>query len=194
MSDFAAIRSISESLRILIETHIVMAGVTVSEESPAQMIENGTNGISVWLYRVTRNEFVRNSPPSRRAINQLERQPFPVDLHYLLSFFMPDIRDEQLLLGGVLQLFHDFPVLRGTDLRGSLTGEDSEYKIHFETLTLEELTRVWNALQQPYRTSISYLVQIIEIESALDPVQIQPVTNRQITSAQIVESTKLSSS
>jgi hypothetical protein len=186
MSDFAAIRAVSESLRIVIENQITLAGVTVSERSPRQMVEANVNGISVWLYRVTRNEFILNNPPARPAPNLLSRKPFPVNLHYLISFFMPDVRDEQLLLGRIVQVFNDQPVLRGSDLVGSLAGEDSEFRIHFETLTLEELTRVWNSLQEPYRTSVSYLVEIIQIESLLDPILAPPVLQRQSASSQIV--------
>ena len=189
MSDFAAIRAISESLRVLIESQITLAGVTVSEQSPKQMVEAGTNGISVWLYRVTRNEFILNNPPARPAPNQVSKKPFPVNLHYLISFFMQDVRDEQLLLGRIVQLFNDLPLLRGSDLIGSLAGEDCEFRIHFETLTLEELTRVWNSLQEPYRTSVSYLIEIIQIKSTLDPALVQPVLQRNSTTSQIVGAT-----
>jgi hypothetical protein len=189
MSDFAAIRAVSESLRGVIESHITLAGVTVSEESPREMTEAGTNGISVWLYRVTRNEFILNNPPPRPAPNQISKRPFPVNLHYLISFNMQDVRDEQLLLGRVVQVFNDQPVLRGSDLTGSLVGEDSEFRIHFETLTLEELTRIWHSLQEPYRTSVSYLVEIVQIESLLDPTLAPPVLQRQSTASQIVGTT-----
>lgn len=186
MSDFAAIRAVSESLRIMTENQITLAGVTVSERSPREMVQDGVNGISIWLYRVTRNEFILNNPPTRPAPNQLSRKPFPVNLHYLISFFMQDVRDEQILLGRIVQVFNDQPMLRGSDLAGSLAGEDSEFRIHFETLTLEELTRIWGALQEPYRTSVSYLVEILQIESVLSPVLAQPVLQRHSTAAQIV--------
>lgn len=186
MSDFAAIRAVSESLRLWIESQITLAGVTVSEQSPKQMVTAGVDGISVWLYRVTRNEFVLNNPPTRPAPNQISKRSFPVNLHYLISFFMQDVRDEQLLLGRIIQLFNDQPVLRGSDLAGSLMGEDSEFRIHFETLTLEELSRIWYALQEPYRTSVSYLIEIVHIESLLDPTLSPPVLQRQATTAQIV--------
>jgi hypothetical protein len=186
MSDFAAIRATSASLRALIESQINVPGVTVSELSPKQMVEAGTSGISIWLYRVTRNEFILNNPPPRPAPNQLSQKPFPVNLHYLISFFMQDVLDEQLLLGRIIQVFNDHPVLRGSDLRGSLAGEDGEYKVHFETLTLEELTRIWYSLQEPYRTSVSYLVEILQIESLLDPALMPPVEQRRTLISQIV--------
>jgi hypothetical protein len=189
MSDFASIRAVSESLRIVIENQITLAGVTVSERSPRQMSEDGVNGISIWLYRVTRNEYILNQRPARPAPNLISRQPFPVNLHYLISFFMQDVRDEQLLLGRIVQIFNDQPVLRGSDLAGSLVGEDSEFRIHFETLTLEELTRIWNSLQEPYRTSVSYEVEIIQIESLLDPTLGPPVLQRHSTTSQIVGAT-----
>jgi hypothetical protein len=65
-------------------------------------------------------------------------------------------------------------------------GEDSEFRIHFETLTLEELSRIWYALQEPYRTSVSYLIEIVHIDSLLDPTLSPPVLQRQATTSQIV--------
>ena len=34
-------------------------------------------------------------------------------------------------------------------------------------LTLEELTRVWHAVQKPYRLSVSYDVRVIKIDSEI---------------------------
>jgi hypothetical protein len=189
MSDFAAIRAISESLRALITAQVTVPGVTVSEQSPRQLALAGTNGISVWLYRVTRNEHLQNHPPRRPTANQLDRQSMPINLHYLISFMMTGVLDEQLLLGRVLQLFSDQPVLRGSDLVGSLAGESDEFRIHFEALTLEELTRIWASLQEPYRTSVSYVVEVIRLDSAREPQLSPPVMIRESTTSQILKTT-----
>ncbi len=186
MSDFSAIRAISESLRSLIQNQITMAGVNVTEESPREMVADGITGISVWLYRVTRNEHIQNHPVPRPAPNQAARQPIPINLHYLISFFMNDVRDEQLLLGRVMQIFNDRPLLRGADLAGSLAGTDDEFRVYFETLTLEELTRIWASLQEPYRTSVTYLVESVRIDSTREPMLSPPVMVRQSTTSQIL--------
>jgi hypothetical protein len=40
-----------------------------------------------------------------------------------------------------------------------------ELRIVLCRLTLEELTRVWHALREPYRLSVCYQVRVVQIES-----------------------------
>lgn len=187
MSDYTAIRAVSESLRLLLQDAIMEPGVNVFLQSPQEMREDDNTGVSVWLYRVTRNEHLLNQPPERTGPNTVRRRPLPVNLHYLITPLMTDPLDEQTLLGRILQLFNDAPVLRGGDLQDSLQGGDEEFRIFLETLTLEELTRVWGALQEPYQTSLSYLVQLVHIDSEIPAEATSPVINSQTTYSQILE-------
>jgi hypothetical protein len=49
--------------------------------------------------------------------------------------------------------------------------------VTLETLSLEELTRVWTALNSEtgYQLSVSYEVQIVEIDSAIEAEEVAPV-------------------
>ena len=188
MSQYTAIRAVSESLQQMLEQYITDPGVSVELKSPKEMHFDQDTGISVWMYRVTRNEHILNHPPERIGVNQVRRQPLPVNLHYLVTPMMSDPLDEQELLGRVLQVFNDHPVLSGADLAGALLGSQSEFRVALETPTLEELTRVWEALQESYQASVSYLVQVILIDSE-EPPQASPVVlQRQVTHSQIVSS------
>jgi hypothetical protein len=110
----------------------------------------------------------------------------PVNLHYLVTPLMTDPRDEQALLGLALQVFNDHATLRGGDLQEVLQGSDEELRLSFEAPSLEDLTRVWGALQEPYQTSLTYLVQAVTIESDHEPQAAPPVKERETTYAQIV--------
>jgi hypothetical protein len=188
MSEYTAIRAVSQSLKELLEATITAAGVEVVLKSPKEMNNDNQSGISAWLYRVTRNEHTLNRPPERISPMQTRRQPIPINLHYLLTPMMADPQDEQELLGRVLQVFHDHPVLSGGLLKGSLEASGEELRVFLETLTLEELTRVWGALQEPYQTSLSYLVQVVHIDSEEPPVSSTPVSQHDQTYSQILAS------
>lgn len=189
MSDYTAIRAVSESIRQLLNDAIMEPGVNVFLQSPQEMREDDTTGVSVWLYRVTRNEHLFNQPRPRVSATTVRRRPLPVNLHYLITPLMSSPVDEQTLLGRILQLFNDAPVLRGGDLRDSLQGSSAEFRIFLETLTLEELTRVWGALQEPYQTSLSYLVQLVHIDSEIPAEAASPVMTGETTYSQILEVT-----
>ncbi len=146
--------------------------------TPAEM--NGRAGLSVWLYRVVRDESTLNRPPERISATLTRRVPLPVRLHYLFTPITHSEEDdaletEQAILGKVLQSFHDHPQLFGTDLRDDFEGTGSLITVRLEGLGVDELTRIWDALEASYRTSISYEATVIDIEAGVQPELGPPV-------------------
>lgn len=155
-------------------------GMVVSLNTPEEMNENNTQGLSVWLYRVVRDDQRLNDPPRRVSPNQSLLPPLPVRLHYLMTPITTGNQSagpetEQLILGKVLQAFHSHPELRGTDLKEELAGTDAELQIRLEPMSLEEITRVWEALEGSYQLSVSYEVSLVTIEAATEPERIPAV-------------------
>jgi hypothetical protein len=169
MSDFTVIRAVSETLKALLSDAITNATdpevpkVPIGLDSPKEM--RGSDGVSLWLYRVVRNADTFNDPPSRPAPDRELRRRLPLDLHYLL------------------QTLSDHAVLRGAELKDSLIGSTDELHVTMETLTLEELTRIWTALGDSYEPSITYLVTLAPVDSDLEPVISRRVLTKRITYA-----------
>ena len=153
----------------------------VSLATPDGMATAGEVGLSMWLYRMVRDEQTLNRPPQRIPPNLVRRQPLPLRVHYLMtpiitgSANMPAPETEQLIIGRVLQTFHDEPLISGTDLSGSYQGTEVELAVRLETLGLDETSRVWEGLERSYQLSISYEVSLVVIGSALEPVARPPV-------------------
>jgi hypothetical protein len=155
----------------------------VSLNDPEEMQSNHVEGVSVWLYRIERDEQRLNAPPTRPAPDRLTATPLPLRLHYLVTpivtidpaFPLVSPGREQEMLGKAMQLFYQRPVLRGTDLRDTLTGSDERISIRLEPMSLEEITRVWNALEQPYQLSVSYEVTLAFVAPDAQPLVITPV-------------------
>src|SRR6478735_6414671 len=96
----------------------------VSMASPREMRGN-LQGLSMWLYRVERDETRLNDPPTQRPLPgggvEIVPPPLPLRLHYLMTPVVDSGPDtEQRILGRLLQLFHMQPILGGADLRGDL--------------------------------------------------------------------------
>jgi Pvc16 N-terminal domain len=195
MTDFTAIRAVSLTLQSLLEKYIKyssepqLSGVNIELTSPKEMqqAQEGV-GVSVWLYRVVRNADMLNNPPERPAPNQLAHRALPLTLHYLITPITDDPEAKQALLGRVLQVFNDHATLRGADLGDTLSGSREELRIALETLTVDELARVWDSLDEAYQLSVSYSVQVVKIDSDLEPVQKAPVIVKETTYAQILSS------
>lgn len=179
MSAYTALEATSQTLQKLLQGRFDadddLKSITVFLKTPKEMANE--TGVSLWLYRVVRNEFWLNNPPQRVDLDQLRRTPLPFCLHYLVTPLLQLSENEQKVLGKVLQTFHDHPVARGIDLQGSLGGTSVELRITLETLSLEEITRIWTALnaESGYQLSVSYEVQVVEIESARESEKVVPV-------------------
>ena len=154
-------------------------GMVVTLNTPQEMNAKPAEGLSVWLYRIIRDEQRLNDPPVRISPTELRPPPLPVRLHYLMTPVTNeqsgDPETEQLILGKVLQLFHSHPVLGGADLQAEFTGTEVELRVRLEPLMLEEITRIWEALEGSYQLSVSYEISVVNIMPELEPEQVSPV-------------------
>jgi hypothetical protein len=192
VSDFAVIRAVTKTLHNLLTEEITnstepaLAGVPIDMRSPKQMKDdNNSFGVSLFLYRVIRDADLQNRPRARVSANQYKAEGVPVQLHYLLTPIQKLPEDEHTLLGRVLQVFNDFAVLRGADLQDILRGTDEQIRVTLEAMTVEDLTRVWTAMQDSYRLSVSYVVQVVTIDSDRELVAGEPVLTRDTTYTKI---------
>lgn len=157
--------------------------MTVSLNTPEEMHDSAIQGVSLWLYRVVRDDQRLNRPPERVGLNKIQPAPLPMRLHYLVTPIVktdssnPSISSEteQALLGKVLQLFHEHPVFRGPDLRDALTGSNAEVAMRLESHSMDEISRVWMALKRSYELSVSYEAAVVNIDRASQPHTISPV-------------------
>ena len=195
MADFAAIGAVSSSLKTMLEQAITLsmepqlAGTPIDLRSPKELrIAGLTPVVSLWLYRITRNDDLINLPALRLPPRQILPRPFPVNLHYLITPMTAQPIDSHRLLGRVLQIMHDNAILAGAFLDPSLVaGGVDQLRIHFEPHSLEELTRVWYALHEHYDLSCSYIVEYLPIASQREPVDAPPVLVAKADYAEILE-------
>jgi hypothetical protein len=149
-------------------------------QTPKEMTDAGREGVSLWLYRVVRDDQRLNDPQPRLSATTFGPRPLPMRLHYLITPVttranLGDPDTEQYLLGKVLQSFHTLPLLRGADLRGELAGTDAELRVRLESLDLDQIARVWDALEGSFQLSVSYEVALVDIDSAREPDSRTPV-------------------
>lgn len=186
---YPALAATSETLRYALERAMLTdigpgrlaeffgnASTLVSNRTPRAMQDSNEQGLSVWLYRITRDENRLNDPPRQRVVAggrvELLPPPLPLRLHYLVTPIATNAVDtEQRILGRALQTFHATPLLGGAALRGELGGTDAEIHVHLEALNLEDMTRVWEALTGAYRLAVSYEVSLACIDSDAVPTR-----------------------
>ncbi len=190
MSNYKVIAAIGDTLRDMLwealRTDSEIGQLFQSKQdivfrNPAEAMHNTSNRLSLWLYQINENEFVKNQPPIRgKDPKLLKRAPLALTLSYLITPLATLLsadstgRDEDhLIIGKVMQVFHDCSTLI---VRDTINQSAEELRINLKRLTLEELTRVWDALREPYRLSLCYQVQVPTIDS-----------NTEIVTSRVVE-------
>ena len=149
------------SQKVTAEPNIVMS-------NPAQPTDaNVVRQMSLWLYQVMPNEHLRNAPPVRTRDNGDDTAeffpPLALNLLYLLTPSTGNDLGDQLVLGRALQIFHDQSILRMESTQNA--GRAEELHVSLAPRTIEELAKVWEAMQQPYRLSVCYEARVARIDS-----------------------------
>lgn len=216
MSSGLAIASVTAVFKNLLENSFAQnaavssfGGVMVSA-LPLDRVTVGTEErpqLNLFLYQVSQNRNAdwisrdRQDQFSRRFKDASSAAPLALNLHFLLTAFGTKDYQTDLLLGFVMQLFHQNPVLTGDTIRSSLkhavdvniagifaqalattspsalAEQLGEIKISPNFLSAEEMSRVWSLIQGPYRASIAYEASMVCIDSSPSLYQTKATIN-----------------
>jgi len=189
MSDYTVIAELGDSLVSLLFTELnadpQISGLIDSEdrislESPADLENNNSVRLSMYLYRILEDPYMKNRFPVNGTGGKLRKPPLTLDLYYLLTPLLGTPREQQIVLGKTMQVLYDRAILEGPDLSGSLGTSGEDIRVVLNPVSLEELTRVWQALEIPYRLSVCYIARVIIVNSEEQQFG-QPIVYKKIT-------------
>ncbi len=170
----------------------VVGEVKVSALPPDRVLVEGTpetSRINLFMYQVTPNQGWRNVDlPSRDSSGERTASPpLALDLHYLVSAYGASEFHAEILLGYAAQLLHETPVLTRDAIRrtlapaspvtsvlpppldtltaSELADQVEQIRVTPETMSLEEISRLWGAIQSHYRPTAAYQASVVLIES-----------------------------
>ncbi len=186
MLDFTVIADVSKTLESVLSDALTSVGGTAEIHDLQGSISITPARVTLFLFETFEDPSARNRPPQRevRPLGGLvlHKPPMALELHYLLTPWGGNREAEHRLLGRTLQFFYDNAILSGRALLGSLAGTDQALKITLVPFPLEERTRVWHAVQKPYRLSLIYKVRVVKLVST-ETDTVQPVSRRTLDSA-----------
>ena len=198
MSSYLVLAEVSKALKRMLwdayspdptlNPQIVPTEQAIVFTNPTETLQSSANRLSLWLYRIEENEFVKNQP-LRRVNTQPPNQPpnqsprsllglpaLTLDLSYLVTPLTGNADHDLRLLGKTMQVFADNAIV---PLHNELDRLSEDLRIILGRISLEELTRIWEALNEPYRLSVCYRVRVTHIES-----------ERQISAVPIIDSNR----
>ncbi|WP_017464134.1 DUF4255 domain-containing protein [Dyella ginsengisoli] len=144
--------------------------------------------LNLFLHQVTPNAAWRNAAmPSRNAAGERQSNaPLAVDLHYVLTAYGRTDFHAEILLGYAMHLLHERPWLDRASIRraldpspldvsmlppafqalaaSDLADQVESIKITQAALGIDEMSKLWSAIQSHYRPSAAYMVSVLLIE------------------------------
>jgi hypothetical protein len=195
MSNSLAIAATTLTLRSLLQNEIPrrdsnLSGLQVTTLPPDMARRNVAEvsaQLNIFLYQTAVNAAWRNQDlPNRNGRGEVGRPPLALNLHYLLTAYGSESDDEGVshrVLGGAMSVLHDHPLLGRDEIRGVLANNDladqfERVRVTPLTLPMDEMSKLWTALQTNYRVSAGYEVTVLLIDSQLASRSALPVLKR----------------
>jgi Pvc16 N-terminal domain len=159
--------------------------------------------VNLFMYYVNVNPALRNLdlPSSNGQGGRISNPPLPLNLHFLVSAYGHTQFDPEILLAWAMKVFHNTPVVSPATIRsaladlgatnpsaeaqliaGSTLAEQLELvRITPETLTTEEIYRLWAAFETSYRPSTALQVSVVVVQDTQPYTSHQAVQTRNVT-------------
>ena len=134
----------------------------VSGLMPAVSRQDGTSVLSFYLLHVARDPYWRNTPVQGSRAQLNPAQPLGLDLSYLLTTYSDKSWElEQYLMSVALSFFHANPIY---------TSATAEFTVTVEADSIEEMSRLWQAITVPIRLSAMFRVAVVFLAPETPPI------------------------
>jgi hypothetical protein len=189
MSNPLAIAAVTTTLRSLLIGRLGAVDVTAR---PLDKARNGanTNQVNLFLYQTATDAALSNMPmPGQGKPGESGLPPLPLTLYYLISSYGQNDDDIQghRLLGQAMSVLHDHPLLGAAEIRDACAADLPESDLHNqiervritrESMSVDEMSKLWMIFKSEYRLSAAYQVSVVLIESRRATKTPLPVLSR----------------
>jgi hypothetical protein len=132
-----------------------------------------SEGISLYLYRITPSGEIRNYPPRISADGRRYRPLLPINLHYILSAWAREALKQQRLLGQAMRILEDTPVIPAGILNQGGPEDDTfrpteTVDLIMESISIYDMGAIWDVSKPNVQPSIGYTARMIGLESQVE--------------------------
>ena len=132
----------------------------------AQPSEESTR-VGLYLYQISISEHQR--PHTTARLPEAGRLSLGVDLHYLLTAWGATPQEEQIPLAWSITQLHQTPIFDLSILSPEAQWDQDEIvQLVPAAISVEELMRIWDSLNQTYRPSMAYVARGVRLGSGSD--------------------------
>ena len=171
MANDLAIYSVGESLRKYLENAYpeelrTLHACSFRLLSSGELVDtsNVAPALSLYLYRVTMNEHLRNHSRAGHAFDG--SAPLAIDLHSLLTVWANNSLAEHAILSWAMRELYQHPILDKSSLTADANWSSADViQLIPAELSTEDIMRIWDALNPPYHLSLSYIARVVRIDA-----------------------------
>lgn len=97
-------------------------------------------------------------------------QDLSLNLFYLMTAFSKaelktKAYEESCIIGSVMHLVEQSPVLRGSALEGTLSESNDNIRIMLHSVSMDEMSKIWTFSNVQYKLSVAYMVGPVHINT-----------------------------
>ena len=119
--------------------------------------------LTLYLYRVTVNEYQRQQRPDRMSPDQ--QAPLGLDLHFMMTMWADKAQDELVPMAWAMRQLYEHPILDASSLSPEAGwGPDEVVQVIPSELTVHDMMRVWDSFDASYRLSVSYIARLVRLD------------------------------
>ena len=147
------------------ERHGDLGGFTFRVFTTADFGGDITDHVTLFLYRVDIDRTKRHAELPRPTPQSPKRTALALELRYLLTVWGNTAEREQEALAECMEILDEFCLLSGEMLDANYAWEEgSELKVAMESISNEDMLRLWDSLEPAYRLSVPYLVRTVLLQ------------------------------
>jgi hypothetical protein len=178
VAGFGGIAAVGKSIELVLSTGFSVVEPVRGSETRARLVRTDDlappapeivePGLTLLLYRVDFNKTLRASWAAVGAADGGAH--LPLDLHYLLTAWAPNVEAEHRIIGRTLEILEGLGGLSGPLLHpdGDWTVTES-VQLYLEDMPTEDLMRTFDSLQCEFRLSIPYIARVVVLSSPGTP-------------------------
>jgi hypothetical protein len=180
----AILRDVGESLKKLLQQHIpeLSDENSIIFDSPADIEPNINPRLSIFLYLVIENNYLKNVESEPIGIDHMRFPPLILDLYYIFTPYANNRETELIILESLIQTFYDYAVLKGDMINESLVESgNNELRLISNNLAFEEITKLWERFpDKDFKLSVSYILTPVRIPSGRPITKVKRVLEKDI--------------
>jgi len=171
MADYTALVEAGEALVELLRDNLTPEPISKRELiSLCSPHESENNQLTVFLYHVEEDQ--HNNQAGFSSVSKDEQRANPTRIHLNMLITAHSKAPSQLkeadqyrMIGAVVQVVKDNPILDRKYISGSFLESDDELHLSVERLNFDQMIKVWNNTTSPYKLSVVIRIGSIAIES-----------------------------